>query len=249
MYCTKFLTHYKQQNQTNSVTVTFCLIFTESVHSNQSDSDIKWFVSDVTGSSLSRLSWNKGHKTRLLFLLCPMHTHNHFMAVLDFVRDYPGELAPERYNREGKTNLDLLEQEIVSDSGGIRWAIFKSALWPRHITMPASHHSVFYRPTNSIKVLKAYLEHLTFLIILTEHFGKTTLRAVLMQDLHFACLCLCMFLRGEVDSGGSAALPMPRAKSGHIDADKYFLPFELACRSKCPRIVNASLDCLQVHTA
>jgi len=104
-------------------------------------------------------------------------------------------------------------------------------------------------PTNSIKVLKAYLEHLTFLIILTEHFGKTTLRAVLMQDLHFACLCLCMFLRGEVDSGGSAALPMPRAKSGHIDADKYFLPFELACRSKCPRIVNASLDCLQVHTA
>ena len=48
------------------------------------------------------------------------------------------------------------------------------------------------------------------------------------------------------DSGGSAALPMPRAKSGHVDADKYFLPFELACHSKCPRIVNASLDCLQV---
>jgi len=23
-------------------------------------------------------------------------THNHFMALLDFVRDYPGELAPER---------------------------------------------------------------------------------------------------------------------------------------------------------
>lgn len=51
-----------------------------------------------------------------------------------------------------------------------------------------------------------------------------------------------------VDSGGSAALPVPRAKSGHVDADKYFLPFELACRSKCPRIVNASLDCLQVYT-
>jgi len=48
------------------------------------------------------------------------------------------------------------------------------------------------------------------------------------------------------DMGGSAALPVPRAKSSHIDADKYFLPFELACRSKCPRIVNTSLDCLQV---
>jgi len=40
------------------------------------------------------------------------------------------------------TNLDLLEQEIVSDSG-ISWAIHKSAPWPRHITMRASHHSVF----------------------------------------------------------------------------------------------------------
>jgi len=24
------------------------------------------------------------------------HTHNRFMALLDFVRDYPGEPAPER---------------------------------------------------------------------------------------------------------------------------------------------------------
>jgi len=39
------------------------------------------------------------------------------MAILDFVRDYPGEPVPERYNHEGKTNLDLLEQEIVSGSG------------------------------------------------------------------------------------------------------------------------------------
>ena len=66
-----------------------------------------------------------------------------------------------------------------------------------------------------------------------------------MPELH-ADLCWCVF-SGAVSSGGSAALPMPRAKSGHVDADKYFLPFELACRSKCPRIVIASLDCLQVH--
>jgi len=41
-----------------------------------------------------------------------------------------------------KTNLDLLEQEIVSGSG-ICWAICKSAPHPRKITMPASYHSVF----------------------------------------------------------------------------------------------------------
>jgi len=30
---------------------------------------------------------------------------------LDFVRDYPDEPTPERYYQEGKTNLDLLQQE------------------------------------------------------------------------------------------------------------------------------------------
>jgi len=47
--------------------------------------------------------------------------------------------------QKGKTNLDLLEQEIVSGSG-ISWAICKSAPLPRQITTPTSHHSVFYRP-------------------------------------------------------------------------------------------------------
>ena len=39
----------------------------------------------------------------------------------------------------------LLEQETVSGSG-ISWAICNSALSSRQITMPAPHHSVFYRP-------------------------------------------------------------------------------------------------------
>ena len=38
----------------------------------------------------------------------------------------------------------LLKQETVSGSG-IRWAICKSAHRSRQITMPATHHSVFYR--------------------------------------------------------------------------------------------------------
>jgi len=43
---------------------------------------------------------------------------------------------------QGKTNLDSLEQEIVSGNG-IIWAICKSAPRRRQITTPASHHSVF----------------------------------------------------------------------------------------------------------
>jgi len=53
-------------------------------------------------------------------------THNRFMALLDFVWDHLSEPAPEGYNQEDKTNLDLLEQEIASGSG-ISWAICKSA--------------------------------------------------------------------------------------------------------------------------
>jgi len=69
-----------------------------------------------------------------------------FYGPLDFVRDYQGV---SRYQK-GKTNLDLLEQEIVSGSG-ISCAICKSAPHPRQISMPASHHSVFLQaqPTAS----------------------------------------------------------------------------------------------------
>jgi len=45
--------------------------------------------------------------------------------------------------RQVKTNLDLLEQEIVSGSG-ICWAICKVCTSSQTIT-PTSHHSVFYR--------------------------------------------------------------------------------------------------------
>ena len=54
----------------------------------------------------------------------------------------PGKLAPEKQNHSGKTNVDLLEQKIVSGSG-ISWTICKSAPRSRQITMPAPHHSVF----------------------------------------------------------------------------------------------------------
>ena len=48
-------------------------------------------------------------------------------------------------NRKVKTIQILLKQETVSGSG-ISWDICKSAPRSRQITMPAPHHSVFYRP-------------------------------------------------------------------------------------------------------
>jgi len=48
-------------------------------------------------------------------------------------------------NQEGKTDLDLLEQEIVSGSG-ICWAGHMQVCTSSQITTPTSHHSVFYRP-------------------------------------------------------------------------------------------------------
>ncbi|XP_038056628.1 brefeldin A-inhibited guanine nucleotide-exchange protein 2-like [Patiria miniata] len=51
--------------------------------------------------------------------------------------------------------------------------------------------------------------------------------------------------KGENQQNASGALPLPKTQVNFIAADRYFLPFELACQSKAPRIVNTALDCLQ----
>ena len=61
-------------------------------------------------------------------------TLQQFYGPLDFAR-----LPRWAGNGKAKTNLDLLEQEIVSGSG-ISQTICKSAPRPRRVTMPASHH-------------------------------------------------------------------------------------------------------------
>jgi len=82
------------------------------------------------------------HSTVSMLIVTHTHTHTHthrFRLSLILSRT-----IRVSWHREGKTNLDLLEQEIVSGSG-ISWAICKSTPWPKHITTPVSHHSVFYR--------------------------------------------------------------------------------------------------------
>ncbi|XP_065921136.1 brefeldin A-inhibited guanine nucleotide-exchange protein 1 isoform X3 [Magallana gigas] len=67
------------------------------------------------------------------------------------------------------------------------------------------------------------------------------------SQLKKACEVALEELKDDNSSNGnqpSSALPQPQ-RAGFVQADKYFLPFELACQSKCARIVNIALDCLQ----
>jgi len=86
--------------------------------------------------------FNLGPHWKSRFFPCITHTHTYtHTTVLRPSWILSGTTWVSRHQK-GKTNLDLLEQEIVSGSG-INWAVCKSAPWPRHITMPASHHSDF----------------------------------------------------------------------------------------------------------
>ena len=83
------------------------------------------------------------------------HTHTRLTALFQGLPWWAG-------TRKVKQIWILLKQETMSDSG-ISWAIYKSASRSRQITMPAPHHSIFlqtgcpsYRPTNSVKALKAH---------------------------------------------------------------------------------------------
>lgn len=52
--------------------------------------------------------------------------------------------------------------------------------------------------------------------------------------------------KDDVDHQTSGTLPLPKSDEANIiTAEKYFLPFELACQSKASRIVVTALDCLQ----
>ena len=67
-----------------------------------------------------------------------LHTHTRLTALFPGLPGWVG-------TRKAKPNWILVKQETVSGSG-ISWAICKSAPRSRQITMPAPHHSIFYRP-------------------------------------------------------------------------------------------------------
>ena len=71
---------------------------------------------------------------------CQVETHTHHTRLTAL---FPG-LPRWARTRKVKPIWILLKQEAVSGSG-ISWAICKSASRSRQITMPAPHHSFFYR--------------------------------------------------------------------------------------------------------
>jgi len=73
-----------------------------------------------------------------------MHARTHAHTTILWPSWILSKLPGRAGTKKVKTNLDLLEQEIVTSSG-INWVIRKSAPWPKHITMPASHRWIFYR--------------------------------------------------------------------------------------------------------
>ena len=78
----------------------------------------------------------------LSVLLYMLHTHTHTHTRLTAL--FPG-LPRWAGTRKAIPIWILLKQEMVSGSG-ISWAICKSAPSSRLITVPAPHHSGFYRP-------------------------------------------------------------------------------------------------------
>ncbi|XP_076840652.1 LOW QUALITY PROTEIN: brefeldin A-inhibited guanine nucleotide-exchange protein 2 [Brachyhypopomus gauderio] len=63
------------------------------------------------------------------------------------------------------------------------------------------------------------------------------------NQLRKACQVALEEIKLELEKQKDGTVVPPRAN--YVEADKYVLPFELACQSKSPRIVSTSLDCLQ----
>jgi len=82
----------------------------------------------------------------------------------------------------------LLKQETVSGSG-IRWAICKSAPCSKEITMPAPHHSVFYRPDALPAAQPTVSKHWR------QCSGFTSTNKNLIQQKHRQCSYLCLIFR------------------------------------------------------
>jgi len=81
------------------------------------------------------------HTTTTAIAACGHNTHTQTHTFKGpFFREYPGEPVPKKV----KPMWILLKQETVSGSG-INWTTCMSAPRSRQTTMPAPHHSVFYR--------------------------------------------------------------------------------------------------------
>ena len=91
--------------------------------------------------------------------------HTHLTALFPRLSGTPG-------TRKIKPVWILLKQETVSGSG-MSWAVCKSAPCSRQITMPAPHHSVFYKLDALSAAQLAASKHLKHSLYgIKTHYGK-----------------------------------------------------------------------------
>ena len=93
-------------------------------------------------TALAAESYSRAYGVSWNMLYLP--SHNNYYYYTRSTALFPG-LSRWASTRKVKPIWILLKQETASGSG-ISWAICKSAPSSRQITMPAPHHSVFYRP-------------------------------------------------------------------------------------------------------
>jgi len=119
------------------------MLYCEHFHAAYLSFKRRWNLVQTTGSLLvcALISNKSSAKNYSVFFQGKVHTLTTHTTIL-----WPSWIlyrTPQvSRHQKGKTNLDLLEQEIVSGSN-ISWAICISPPWPRQITTPASHHSDF----------------------------------------------------------------------------------------------------------
>jgi len=128
-----------------------------------SGSGITWAICKYAPRPKQITMWAPHHSVSYRTDALPAdHTHTH-TTVLLLVWSMSGSTRVSRHQngktKKVKTNLDLLEQEIVSGSG-ICWAICKSAPHAdNHANIPPLSFlqagCPSCRPTNSVKALKA----------------------------------------------------------------------------------------------
>jgi len=94
--------------------------------------------------SLYESSFNVSNSVIASSNACYKYTSSLLTTLHMFNVPFSGTTTVSQYQK-GKINVDFTEARTVSGSG-ISLAVCKSAPCPRQITMPAPHHSVFYRP-------------------------------------------------------------------------------------------------------
>ena len=96
-------------------------------------------------------SWDLTSHCLISPILLTCDTHIRFTALCPGLSGWAG-------TRKVKPIWILLKQETVSGSG-ISWVVCKSAPHSRQITMPAPHHSVFYRLDALLATQPTALKH------------------------------------------------------------------------------------------